>query len=420
MNVVYADKQGNIFDMAGLRPAAMSGNNYVLPELRDFIPLPDGSRLFTLPHTQAVGFDPKNKKFIPLAGKNAVAVFLPPAYTRTLLPATRYPRSTPYLPLWPYSAVMWHKQRLWGAGVLIDQCTRWQPHHFDDRKLVPRVKKKLKEIPDNRLLHHLAHCACNYHCFAAKNLFFKRWECPLPTSPICNAACLGCLSLQSTGTCPASHQRIDFVPTVREICEIAIPHLQKATYAIASFGQGCEGDPILQYRILGRAIRKIRKKTNRGVININTNASLPQAIPLLAKAGLNSLRVSMSSPQPELYHRYFQPNGYSFSDVLASMALAKKHGLYLMLNLFVTPGATDTPAEIAALFDLIENYRIDMIQLRNLSLDPRLYFEQVCPETHDAIGILNLIDEVRRHFPNLRLGYFNQANLRKPSSHRNS
>jgi hypothetical protein len=60
-----------------------------------------------------------------------------------------------------------------------------------------------------------------YHCFAAKNIFVGRWEAPLPTSPTCNARCVGCLSLQE-GECPASQDRIQFVPTPEEI-EAAVP-----------------------------------------------------------------------------------------------------------------------------------------------------------------------------------------------------
>ncbi|MBV5345336.1 MAG: hypothetical protein JZU63_07315, partial [Rhodoferax sp.] len=59
----------------------------------------------------------------------------------------------------------------------------------------------------------------------------------------------------------------------QEIAAVAVPHLQRAEHAIVSFGQGCEGEPLLQAQTIAQAIRRIRKKTSRGTINLNSNAS---------------------------------------------------------------------------------------------------------------------------------------------------
>ena len=64
-----------------------------------------------------------------------------------------------------------------------------------------------------------------------------------------------------------------------------MPHLQEAENSIVSFGQGCEGDPILQADVISEAVRKMRRQTDRGTINFNSNASLPDAIDKLVAAG---------------------------------------------------------------------------------------------------------------------------------------
>ena len=38
-----------------------------------------------------------------------------------------------------------------------------------------------------------------------------------------------------------------------------MPHLQKAEDAIISFGQGCEGEPLVQWRLLESIILKLRE-----------------------------------------------------------------------------------------------------------------------------------------------------------------
>ena len=43
------------------------------------------------------------------------------------------------------------------------------------------------------------------------------------------------------------------------------------------------------------SIIEIRKHTNKGSININTNGSKPDAVKALCEAGLNSMRVNTNS-----------------------------------------------------------------------------------------------------------------------------
>ena len=99
------------------------------------------------------------------------------------------------------------------------------------------------------------------------NFFLGRWEAPLPTSPICNAACLGCISLQSEDVPSASQDRITFVPTAEEVAGgVAVPHFNRAQRPVVSFGQGCEGEPLLQAKLLERSVTKIREKTKGGLL----------------------------------------------------------------------------------------------------------------------------------------------------------
>ncbi|MDO3376923.1 radical SAM protein [Geoalkalibacter halelectricus] len=418
---VVADEQGEVFEHPHLRMAGMNGMTPCVPRAEELIPLPEGSRLFTLPGMAPLGFDPAKQAFVK-AGRlprrwgggaiQAVCAFMAPAYTRTLLPAADYADKQLVLPLWAYTAVGWcvEEERFYVAAARVDRNNQWQPRHFDDRRLDPLVRKRLAAQPRNRLLEQLARCALDYHCFAAKNLFFGRWEAPLPTSPACNSACLGCLSLQPEASecCPSSQERIAFVPTVDEICEVAVPHLEQAQNAIVSFGQGCEGDPILQADLLVAAVRRMRRHTARGTIHLNTNASLPDAVEGLAEAGLDSIRVSLNSVRPGLYEAYHRPRGYRFEDVVESLRRAKRRGLFTMLNYLVFPGVSDQPAEVEALLALLEETGVDLIQLRNLSIDPQIYW-QAMGETNPGMGMKAMMDLVKQRVPRLQYGYFNRT-----------
>ena len=415
--LVLSDANGNIFDHPSLKLSGRSGDRFLVPQPSEIIPLPAGSQLFTLPGRVPVGWDEGREAFasakkVEVDGKEkdctAVAAFLPPGYIRTFLPATRKEPQAPTLPLWAYSAVGWKKGRFWTTGLLIDPNPHWNPRYFQNDGLLRRkVGALLKRSPENRLLRQLARCAMEYHCFAGKNVFFRRWECPLPTSPSCNADCLGCLSLQSSDDCLASHERIDFVPAVEEVVGVALPHLQEAEDAIVSFGQGCEGEPLIQFRLLEKVILRLREKTGRGTIHLNTNGSFPKKVKRLCDAGLDSIRVTLNSSHPKYYTRYHRPKGYTFREVLDSLNVSKEKGLFTSINLLLLPGFTDREAEVKGLIDLIEKTRINLIQMRNLNIDPDLYLGSV-GRSH-GMGISKMIDILRKEFPSLQFGYFNRT-----------
>ncbi len=417
---VVADESGEVFEHPELLLAGMNGLFARAPRADELIPLPEGSRLFTIPDTPPTGIDPhtgrlKTLDMLPRSwggGKvQAVSAFMTPGYTRTLLPAADYRRKMVQLPLWSYTAVGWcvEEERFYVAAAKVDRNTQWQPEHYDDRKLDPLVRKALADAPGNRLLEQLSRCAVDYHCFAAKNLFFRRWEAPLPSSPTCNSRCLGCISLQEAPECcPSSQERLTFVPTVEELCEVAVPHLQAAENAIVSFGQGCEGDPIMQADTVCASVQAMRRATSRGTVNFNSNASVPEAIDRLAAAGVDSIRVSLNSVQEHFYNAYYRPRGYCFADVVESIGRAKKAGMFTMLNYLVFPGVTDRDDEVEALLRLVDNTGVDLIQLRNLSIDPVMYVDALQVEG-EGMGMKTMMDRVKREIPRLQYGYFNRT-----------
>jgi len=415
--LILSDPDGNVFDHPFLKLSGRSGNRFLLPPPSELVPLPQGSQLFTLPGRIPIGWDEEKGSLVSSKKARlgerevacaAVAAFLPPGYIRTLLPATQRKRDASTLPLWAYSAVGWKDGKFWATGLFIDSNPHWDPKYFqDDSLLKRRVHIFLSRNPRNRLLRQLSRCALEYHCFAAKNVFFRRWECPLPTSPSCNADCLGCISLQPSECCPASQERIHFVPTVEEVLGVALPHLEKAEDAILSFGQGCEGEPLTQWRLLEDTILQLREKTDRGTINLNTNGSFPSRLARLCEAGLDSVRVTLNSPRMKYYKRYHRPRGYSFGEVMGSLVQAKERGIYTSINLLVFPGFTDREQEVEGLIKLIRETNLDFIQMRNLNIDPDLYLKAM--GRGEGMGIAKMIDILKKEFPRLQFGYFNRT-----------
>ncbi len=407
--LVVADPAGRIVDLPEYSALGRAGEALVAPERDACIPLPAGSELFLLPGREPLGRSTRTGELCSVGGVSAVAAFLAPAHTQLLTPAYRTAAGAPRLPLFAYTAVGWHRGRYYVPAVRVDADRRQDIAEFDQREIARRARGLKARHRGNRLWQHLLGCALRSGCPAARNLVLGRWEAPLPTSPACNARCLGCLSCQPADSCcPATQERIAFSPSVAEILEVAVPHLETAPRAVASFGQGCEGEPLLVAPLIEAAVREIRARTARGTLNLNTNASLPEALGRILDAGLDSVRVSLNSARPELYRAYARPRGYDFEDVIESMRAIRRRGKFLSINYFVFPGVTDDPAEWAAFRRLLREVHPELIQWRNLNLDPAWYWETARPFQGGApLGVRTILARVRREFPAIRFGYFN-------------
>jgi len=407
--LLVSDRLGKIFEMPQLEAVGMKAGAFFVLKMRDLIRLPPGSEIFTLPDRIAVAYDPGSLSFVQEKNRLPVAAFLPPGYTVTYNSAYSEAGDLKPLPLFTYAACAVRDRDIYAAAVRVDK-SLCHDSRFMDMKLVKRGAARLKKIfPKNRLIKHLERCALCYGCPNAKNLFLSRYEAPLPISPACNAQCAGCISYQPKKRCPVTQPRIKFIPTPGEIAQIALYHIGNVKRPIVSFGQGCEGEPLLSTDVIEKAIRSIRRCSSKGVINMNTNGSRPDAVARLFDSGLDSIRVSLNSAREKYYVRYYKPKDYSFSDVLKSVKEAKKRNGFVSLNYLTMPGFTDSKDEIDAFKKLIEKARIDMIQWRNLNYDPLRYFKEleISIKTEDMFGVKEMIDMLRREFPKLKMGYFN-------------
>lgn len=408
--ILYSDGKGNIFEDTTLYTVGRSGWDAAPVPDEDWIELPDGGTLYELPGRRGIGIDVKTGDMRLCEKGWAVAAFIPPAHTGLYLAAYETIPDAPTLPLFSYTAAGWLNNKFYVPAVRIERDIRQECSGYDDRKIKEGVDNFVKAYPHNRLVKHLAEkCTLTYSCPASRNFFLGRWECPIPTSPACNANCIGCISFQPEDeTIVSTQDRLTFKPTAEEIAEYTVPHLETAPYPIVSYGQGCEGEPLLMWETIKESIIQIRKHTTKGSININTNGSKPAAVEQLMIAGLDSIRVSMNSARPDIYTKYYQPNNYKFEDLKESLKVVRKYGGWSSINYFVFPGMTDCIAEFDALCEFIRETDISMIQWRNFNIDPDWYLGKMgVTDPGECMGVKQMIELIQEEFPNVKFGYFN-------------
>ena len=286
MYLVYADEKGNVFDHPSLYGLARSGDMIVEIMEDELIPLPEGATLVGLPSTRPIGMDPDTGEMMPLpSDTQAVGALLPQGFTRLCLPGYVKTDKEYKLPLFGYSAVVWKDDAFYVTARMSDQPDQWNPLNCDRDDVRAGVTRMTEKYPENRLYTHLSNCALGYECLTSSNTFLNRWEGGVPVSYSCNAGCFGCISEQPDDSGFVSPQtRMNFRPRVDEIVEVMLEHL-KTPESIISFGQGCEGEPSTQAKLIIEAIREVRSITDMGYININTNAGLNDHIRGIVDAG---------------------------------------------------------------------------------------------------------------------------------------
>jgi pyruvate-formate lyase-activating enzyme len=421
--LLFADESARVYEHPELLALVRDGAGTALPR-EPGLPLPPHASLSVLPGRRALGFDPASGEAVELrefrVGRRAikplaVAAVMPPGFTRSELPAFRKLSVAPLLPQWAYTAAAWDERLqchvAWALHT--DKRKHWDPGAHSTPELPRLVEQRLAKDP-NPLLEQLAKCALEYRCFTAQNTFYQRDEGAIPASSGCNAQCVGCISDQPEDGPPSSHDRIKRAPGAEEMAAIGIEHLANAPgRTMVSFGQGCEGEPLTRAREIAESIRLMRQITPRGSININTNGSLPGNLEQLIDAGLDACRISLNSAHAPLYEAYYQPINYGWSDVVRSIKLAKKRGLYVAINLLTFPGVTDTEGEADKLCSIMRY--VDQVQTRSLAIDPDQYFAIASKfgAGGERIGMRALLQRLKEARRGLVIGNFARGLLER-------
>jgi len=417
VTAVVSNTAGEIFDLEGYAAVGMAGSSLVPLTIDDTMNMPFGGELMLMPDRKPLLYNIKHHRiesllenpYSPGESIFPVAAFNSPGYVISFVSAFKENKNAGFLPLFSYGAVGWHNDKFRTAVIRVDRERRQDLRLMKPEDVVAGIRIIQEEMPDNRLVKHLEKCAMEYGCPAAKNFFLGRYEAPLPTSRHCNAHCLGCLSLQKNSDIPHSQDRIDFKPSSNEIAGVALCHIKRVKQSVVSFGQGCEGDPLLAADVIEPAIKEIRSKTRQGTINMNTNGSKPEILKKLIAAGLDSIRISLNSVRKNCYDAYFRPSGYAFVDVIKSIEIALKKKIFVSINYLNCPGFTDTPEEVKALINFINRYPVNMIQWRNLNFDPLRYWKVMSAviEPGTPVGMHRVVRQVKESFPDIKHGYFN-------------
>lgn len=356
-SAVHSDRSGRVYVSADWGACAFDGSRTV--RIDTAIPLPDGATLVPLAR-EAEGLDRLGRVRLLGPSRWALGAVLPAGYTRTLHPAYRDEdlRESPLAPL-PTTAVCADD-----SGALYVAAVPTGPRVDPSALAAAMVQAR----PGNRLARQLARCAREHACADARHALRGEGVAAMP---------VGARSNESPPPVVAPRARPDespresaaFRPSAAEISEVALAHFAAGGAAV-SFGRACEGEPLTAVRLLEDAITRIRQALPTARIHIETNGSSSSALRRLIDAGLGEVTFRLGSARGDTYDALHGPIRYRYTDVRASIAMARESGARVALALLVLPGLTDRASELDALGALIGDAGASVV-LRDLGADAR-------------------------------------------------
>lgn len=399
---VHADRGGRILvsDHAAL---AFDGARHV--PFADAIALPLDTIVVPV-EREALASERSGKPRRLGPGRLGAAALLPPGYLRTHLPAYVDATDRPDLFPRPYAAVAANDDgALVVAAVQLDRDATHDAAGYARAEVGAKVADGLRAQPGDKLVRQLARCAKEYGCHAAANAFCGRWECALPIAAPSNEKAPAAVAPKGDGEAEPTDVAA-FHPSTDELARLGQAHLA-AGGTILSFGQACEGEPLLAAREVEDAIARIRAATREGTIHLSTNGSVPGGLRRLAAAGLDSLSVRILAASAAAYEALHGPDGYRFTDVRASIRLAADLPIATSVLVLALPGLFDRSKELAALIALLGDLpESGALLLRDLHADPLRALARV-PDRGDApVGIARAIERIHEELPRLRVGAF--------------
>ncbi|MBQ7479062.1 MAG: radical SAM protein, partial [Selenomonadaceae bacterium] len=93
-------------------------------------------------------------------------------------------------------------------------------------------------------------------------------------------------------------------------------------------------------------------------------------------------------------------------DVKASIRYALGKGVYVSLNMLCFPGFNDREEEMAAWQEFFQELPVQMVQVRNLNIDPDAFLAVMPEAAGQCRGTRHFLKELHGKFPRMVIGSF--------------
>jgi len=153
-------------------------------------------------------------------------------------------------------------------------------------------------------------------------------------------------------------------------------------------------------------IEKIKSKNDKITIIYSSNLQDLLMLKKIVNSGCDCINVELMTTNSETGR--IVDETVSIEHVYKSLQAVYRKNIYKSLTLHTLPGLTDRHTETESLIDFLSTFKIDLLLLKNMEIDPDIIFMNNNLKKEDIKGLKNMLKLVKKRVKNIKIGYFNR------------
>ena len=350
-NLVFADKNGTVYDHPLLKSVFRTANYNIVPYELEMIPLPSDCILKMIPDAIPFSYDQMQAKIVEFSSGFPVYTELPPGYLRILYPSYKSNNlendnfTSSHL-----APVGWMNEQFVVPAIFVENKQKIKLDLFKKLKNIIQEDEKLSFLNKKTKLDFLSNC----EIIIKNNTELKQLNKLIP------------LLTQSNQ---------DFVITMKFDPD-------KKTYEV------------------------IKSLLNENItINLNITAFSIEKLNAIFDELIDSLSFDVESFNPD----FLKKRSVNFDNLTRSFEFAEKQGVFISVNLLTLPGFTDSTNEVEKTIDFLNTFKIEYLKLRDLKTVPHKFFKENKIESTEILGLKNMLKYIKKRCKRVKMGYFSRV-----------
>ncbi len=349
-NLVFADKNGNVYDHPVLKSVFKTATYNTVPYELEMIPMPQDSQLKMIVDAVPYSYDQMQAKIVEFSNGFPVYTELPAGYLRILYPSYKFSGEEDNFTSSHLAPVGWMDEKFVVPAIFIEKKNKITPKHFKNLKNTIQEDEKLYFLNKKQKLD-----------------FLENNE----------------LIIKSNNELKLIHRIIPFF-------------LENNQQVVIT----------LKYDLDDKSYGIIKSLTNENItFNLNINSFAVDKLNRSLNEFIDSLSFDITSCNPD----FLKKESISFDNMTKCFELAEKNNLFISINLLTLPGFTDSTKEYEKTVEFLNTFKIEYLKLRELKTVPHKFFQENKIESSEILGLKNMLKYIKKRCKRVKMGYFSRA-----------
>lgn len=374
-NLLFADKNGNIYDHPTLKMTGKTNSFDIVPYETELTELPSKHKINFLEGAVPLGYDQEKARIVEFEGGFPVYITPPKGYIRVLMPSFKMLKNTNMLHE-EYTAVGFTDDTFYFPGIKVDILTEDITEILSFKDIIAKFDQT-----NNRLIK-------NFLKMSRKTFGEVETLTPFGNEIILDFKYLG--EVKSSEI----YELIDIYCREQKLPVVTFRNVSSSENSFDSFIE----------------VLRLCSKLSPLTINVD-NPILPNAqIKKILEYQPHSITIPLISPSDSFLVKNVSLAlglGEKHNDNVQKITeIFEKYGTHIFINLLTLPGFTDRSGNVQNIVDFLNTYRINSLKLSNMKTDISTVFQGEESLKEELLGIRTMLKMLKKSCKGLRFSVF--------------